>query len=238
MANPITPADLLDRCRRELDDLPYASNSDEGLLWSDADIYHYMDLAQQELVKHVGYLRKEVELTVTAGTATVDLPEDVVDVFSVYSVGQNANLHFANRNSTSDHVFDDYGLRVTGRWRGQTGDPREFLLDMLNGQIFLLPEPVDNDTLKVLLSTLPARITGDVADVFSFNRPDHAWSLLPYMKYLAYSKHDADAYDPNLSEKYRRLAEDEFRRVYSEVQKLRQSNAPGSGTTRYGGIPF
>lgn len=237
MSYDLTPADLLARFRSEVDDLPYASNNDEGCLWSDADIYYYMDRAQQELAKHVDNIRDEIRLKVVADRATLSLPANVIDVHSVYSENANRDLRIDSRVNLGTRVADDYGLHVQTKWRDSTGQPDTVFLDMEQGKLYLVPKPVEDDFLLLLVTKLPDRIDGEACP-FAFRRPDHIWALLPYMKYLAYSKHDADAYDPNLSEKYKAIAEETFDRVYHEVQRLRSSNSPGRVTTGYGGIKF
>lgn len=237
MHNEVTPAQLIKQFRSEVDDKILDPADEDGLLWTGDDVLNYINRAQQALAVHIDYLREELQRQVTAGQSEIPLPLNIIDVFSVYSVGQGRNLTFANRPRLNRRLRDDYGLQVQGNWRDDTGDPRTVFLDVETGKLFLVPEPVSADTLILQVSKLPDEVTNDSTRL-SFRRPDFAWALLPYMKKLAYSKHDSDAYNPNLSLKYDAEAQIEFAKVYDSIQKLRQSNEAGTGTTGYGGIPF
>lgn len=237
----VSPQDVIDRFRRDVDDQVLAEGEVDGLLWSQADVLQYLNQAQYALAEKIGYLRGEIEVAVVADYPEVTLPSGVIDVFSVYLVSANKNLRISDRNELDETITFDYGVpRAGASWRDRTGVPAEVYLDVELDKLFLIPTPTADDTLKILCTKLPDEVTADNLSgcKLAFRRPDYCWDLVPYMKYLAYGVQDADTYDPQRSEKFKLQADRCFERIYDSVQRLRRSNRPNSGTTGYGGIRF
>lgn len=230
----VTPNQVLMQFRLDVDDIlpdPDDFEDQSAALWSDPEIYYYMDRAQQALCARTHYLQGETQLPVIAGQEFVNLPARVIQIRELHLVNAGRNVALKNANDMSGFVADDYGLQVRGRWRTASGGPPQMaILDLVMQRIRLVPTPQQDDMMIAMAEFLPAPVS---EGRFSIPREDHIWVLLPYMKYLAYSKQDADAYDPNRAQIYQQQAEAEFERVYSELQQLRRS---GSGTTRYGGL--
>lgn len=238
MTHQLKPSDLLTTFRREVDDLLPEGGDDSASLWKDDEIYDYMHRAQMALCKYTHYLIDTVTTVVIADQETATLPSRVYKVNNAYLDSTKTDLDIRDSNELGSLPTDDYGAQITGQWRtSEGGPPRVIVLDLLMGKIRFIPIPGSDDTLVLEAELMPHRVSEDY-DEFSIRREDHIYALLPMMKSLAYEKHDADAYDPQLSLKYEGQALRRFQEVYDDVKQLRRSGQAGSGTTRYGGIPL
>lgn len=232
----ITPTQFLARLRNELDDVPDSDYTDSAL-WTDAELYQYITQAQQLLIEHVGYLRDRITLHAKADRQYTTLPDEVIDVEELWLRTAQRTLNIRNYNEMTGFMVDDYGLRLAGQWRGSTGTPDNAVLDLETGRVYLIPTPVaDEEIDAVVLKT--SGTVDSTTQCFELKRETHVLALLPKCKELAYSKHDADSYDPQLALKYKAESLVEFDRVYDSLERVRKSNRAGSGTTRYGGIPW
>ena len=233
----LTPSKFIQRFRSKIDDLIPEDGDDSAALWTTAELEEYFDRAQQALCEHTQYLLGELTAPVIAEREWVTLPSRVTNVRGIRLESTGLDLDIRNLNEMGHTPADDYGLKVTGKWRQAEGGPPQIaILDIVTNRARLMPIPAEDDRLIITGELLP-REYADCDDTFSI-RPHHAWAMENYMKYLAYSKHDADAYDPDLSLKYQAQAFRDFDAIYHEIKKLRRSGQAGSGTTRYGGIPL
>jgi hypothetical protein len=232
----VTPKQVLLQFRLDVDDImPEGAEDQTAALWSDPEIYYYMDRAQERMCSRAHYLQRELEFVVIPEQEFVTLPVRVTNVREAHLREAGRDLSIRNFNEMGGYVADDYGLQVRGRWRTAHGGPPQIaILDFVMNRIRLVPTPAVADTLLLACEVSPRPV--QQCDQFDIPRDDHVWALLPYMKHLAYSKQDADTYDPQRASNFLQEAELEFQRVYDEVQQLRQSGHAGSGTTRYGGI--
>lgn len=232
----VTPEEFLLELRRQLDDEPAHDEEEESArLWKTEELYLYMNRAQDALCSWANYLPGEVAVSVIAGEQEFSLPYRVIDVKDAYLQGAKRNLSIRNRDELSSLPADDYGLTLKARWRDAQGAAAATLvLDYFKGGGLLIPEPQVDDTLILVGDFLPLPV--QEAEQFFTRRPDHIWALMPHVKMQAYGKHDADAYDPELSQKYKFEALEAFNLVDHQVKKLRKSSHHGAGTVAYGGI--
>ena len=116
-----TPSELLALARREMADTvaPY--------LWSDNDLYYYMDLAQREFARKTNCIRDGVTFTnmaVESGDPLVPYDDSIIDI-------SRASLDTANRVLTvctiddlsRSYMRDDYGYRVRDTVGRRHGNP-------------------------------------------------------------------------------------------------------------------
>ncbi len=221
----LTATELKDIFRREIDDLPMEDGSTDGCLWSDADIYRYMNSAANVVARHVMSLYKIFTFTVTSGEPMIKLPaERVLKVRRAYlTTGQYRPLNQLNMDD--DFVVDDYGLRLVSvsAWETNTGPPSAFVLDYRPGYLRLYPIPSSDNELVMHAHVLPALILA--GDIVPFTADEDISLVLLWMKKLAYGKHDADTKDPIQELKF----ESEFFRRTGEREPefRRQTRAPG-----------
>lgn len=210
-------SDMLDEFRREIDDLPAEDGSTEHCLWSDDDLYRYMNEAASATARRVLSYTKIQEFAVAADDPEVKLPEQrILHVHRAYL--QTANRELLHMNMQQDILRSDYGLwRNTPDFERVTGTPSHFLLDFRPGFLRLYPIPTAADTLTMHLTMVPPTIYAGAPLPFTDDEDIHLVRL--YMLYRAYRKHDADTFNPtkakdaeNEFEHYARLRNSEFRR--------------------------
>lgn len=234
----VSVQEFVDELRLQLDDVLVPEEEDESArLWTTEELFRYINRAQDALCVYTSYLPNELELLVTAEESFVDYPYFTAQVTDAYLRDAKRGLRIRNRDELGSLPANDYGLTTTGRWRDSIGAPTTAVIDFAPGKILLIPQPQMDDILLLVGSFLPARIN-DFNGCFFTKRPDHIWALMPHVKMQAYSKHDADSYDPNLSAKYKAEALEAFNRVDHEVKLLRKSPHQGASTISYGGIKF
>lgn len=225
---------LKNQFRRDVDDIDLDPADQSGLLWSDADILHYLNVAQQEFVHDTLYLRKNLSLVVTAEEPLVVLPERVIELKSskAYLSTAGVVINEVNRDDQLRHT-DDYGATlVTNPFESMTpGRPYAFTLDMDERFIRLLPASATEDTLEIT-----AYVEADELDDWNcsldITRRRHQDMLLAGMKREAYLKSDADTYNREEAQLWAGIFEQHKSGVFDERQK-RQERPP---TVRYGGI--
>ena len=232
----VTLEEFMEELRLQLDDVPASDEEDESArLWKTSELHRYIDRAQDALCVWTNYLPGELTLPVFAEDREVILPYRVIDITDAYLVAAKRNLAIRNRDELNNFSTNDYGAQHSAGWRdARAASATTLVLNYAAGQGLLVPEPQIDDELTLVGSFLPHRVSERCK--FFTNRPDHVWALMPHVKQQAYSKHDADAYDPQLSDKYRFEALEEFNRVDHQVKLLRNSPHKGSGTMTYGGI--
>lgn len=213
----ITSTELKGIFRREIDDLPQEDGSDAGCLFSDADIYRYMNSAAVMVARRVVSLYKIFRLDITAGEGLIKMPaERILKIRRAYA--ETSRNELEQLNMGEDYVTDDYGLRISSAsWEFSTGTPHSFVLDYHPGYIRLYPIPTADDEFVVHAHILPATILPD--GPFPFIAEEDISLCQLWMKKLAYDKHDADTLDPAKSQRFEaeferrvRIREPEFRR--------------------------
>ena len=230
----MTPAQLLDRFRRDVDDLDLDPNDQSDLLWSDEDVMHYMEEAHRDLVVGALYLHKVLEIPVNEGEAVSALPSSFLEMRGERAFLRTARTFVVEREQAGfSGAHDDYGQFVPSSPFVQDappGRPRVFTLDMENDQITFFPTPEANDILELPAYVEPPRIA--VAEQFAFSNESHQLALLDGMKAMAYRKQDADAYDPNQAETWQGRFDAKISAI--KWERMRRRRKPGQ--IRYGGI--
>ena len=220
-----TAAELKDTFRIEVDDLPKEDADTSSCLWSDADIYRYMNSAASLLARRVRSLFKNYTLPVLADQPMIRLPADrIYKVRRAYLTAARRDLVPLNLNDDTMRAMD-YGVTLrSAHWETSTGTPTSFVLDYTPGYLRLAPIPTAADALQLFCEILPAALTAEMP--LPFTDQDDLDILLLWMKKLAYEKHDADTHDLNRAKEYER----QFNaRVYErEPEKRRMTRTPGT----------
>lgn len=200
-----TTDDLAKIFRSEVDD-PIAltvAPLDADRLWKDADVYQYMTEAGDAVARFVDGIYKILQLPLTAGVQLVPLPKHVLHVREARLVTAQLRLKPLNINEAANMAGDDYGIRVQNQFWTMTGVPRYFVRDYDRRGILLAPIPTSADTIEMQCTgTLGAPLQAGMMLPFA-EAPDLRLMLL-YMKYLAYRKHDAETYDRELSDSFKK----------------------------------
>lgn len=201
-----------------------ADTPDSENLWKNREVYQYMTEAADAVASDTLGLFKVLELPVVAGEPLVSLPRSVLDIRHARLVSCNREVKEENTNAPTYSVDSDYGLRSTPSMFGHTGRPRVFVRDAERKALRLVPTPVENDTLELRCATKPGHDMLPGMPLPFLERRDQRL-MLHYMKYLAYSKQDADALDLSRSQSFYAQYQAEALARNGEVARVRR--APG-----------
>ena len=248
MTTAYTPDELKARFRRDVDDVEGGA-SNEDFLWSDEEVFDYMDEAQRVFVRRTHILRKthpftpaitEIVYTAPVGTPVnldgfvTQNPQIIRPLRARMSVAQNRNpLQIVTAEDLDEGILiRDYGTFFTGDWQTKTG-PARFLVTNLQEDMWrLAPIPIIDDILELTVEHMPLEtVTCDNVTLEVTEREDQMTMLL-FMKHLAFGKQDADTYDKELSDRFENAFE---KKADDRRREVRRSRFRHTGM-RYGGI--
>jgi hypothetical protein len=196
----MTLRELIDLFRMEVDD------TQEPLLWSDAEAMDFANDAQQEACRRARLL---VDSTTTAicavtalasGAGLVALDARVIFVRRIRAAN---SLPLKRMNMQDMEAANPY-------WQDSAADtPQAFIPDYTTGSLMLWPKPAVNTdyTLTVIRAPLADMDSDD--DVPEIAARWHR-SLRHWMVFRAYSKQDSEAADPKKAAAALALFEQEF----------------------------
>lgn len=223
-----TVSEYLADLRLELDDLPNEDGSTDGCLWSDTELLRYINEAASTVARRTYCYRLNLSLAVTANDAMIPLPtQTLLRVYRAYLV--TANRLLEQMNVDDEVALRDYGISISvPDYEAVTGTPTGYLLDYAPGYLRLYPIPAQNDTLNFLVAILPEEL--ESSDDMPFEDPEDLHLTLLYAMYRAYSKHDADTFNPTKARENKaqfdegtRLREAEFRRHHRRPGVVKSS---------------
>lgn len=225
----LAATDVINRFRSDVDD-PLrgpASAPDDDCLWSINDVAGYLADAVERVAVDTLTQFTTFNLAVVPGQPFVTLPsaytvQDIELVFLTvakhYLEPRNVDGGFVRRGD-----YESPWLLFTTKWEDQVGTPKWYIRNMVPGKLRLVPIPSVADSLEVSASVIPTYTAGAP---LPFNTLRDQYLVLLWMKKLAYSKHDADTYDPQRASQcmaeYEALA---LERKY-EAQRVRRAAQP------------
>lgn len=218
----MTPAELVKQFRREVDDrvAPY--------LWSEGDVYHYLDVAQREMARSTLYFPDSTtadvcQATVIADEEWVELSPLIVEIRRAKLSSQRQPLKITTLDKAEQSFLsDDYGAFAGGAgWDDRTGTPRALITDMEIDKGRLVPIPTEADTLEMSVYRLPLNTVTTASTELEITDARHQRHLLLGMKALAYDVHDADVRNEVLALDYRARFEAACREVKWELLRRR-----------------
>lgn len=222
-----TAADLLARFRSDMQD------TEEPYLWTDEEIFGYLNEAQMEFARATDILRGMATIAVTAGEAQVDLAAAHYKIRRARLASNQRPLGLTNFNELDDAQYaNDYGTVLQSGWETVTGQPGVLVTDEESGKLRLVPEPVADDTLTVWTYRTPlTEIEDDLSDL-EVTDARHQRTMLLYARSLGYQKHDSETYNDKLSLGLRQ-------QFYAEADTFKARDAQSRrkpGVTAYGGL--
>lgn len=198
-----TADELLTLFREDVHDLVDDEGDDSNCLWSSREGYRYMTVAWDALLRKTKEHYATLPLAVTGGSASVRLPRHVLHVRHAVLESTGDVLVGMTTNDYEGCLVDDYGVKVYQRdWtRHSPGTPRRYIRDYTRGQIVLVPEPVDDDTITAQCSiTIPIAMNEGI--MLPILAAEAHQLVLAHMKYQAYRKQDAEAENLNRAQKF------------------------------------
>lgn len=213
--------EILEEFRRQIDDL------ETPPLWSDAEVYSYLDDAQTmfcrktegiedsrtptvcrvSIVPGEEWYAKSPLITKVRSASRMDTGRPV-DVLSPENAARQGVMFSAARQGPVRALVDG---QTKGYWRAW-------------------PVPTETVMLELAVFRLPLDRITDGGQFLEIDEQHHI-HLLMWMKHRAYNKQDADTYDPRRAEKY----ENQFL-AYCAMARVEQERARRqTGVVAYGG---
>lgn len=220
--------ELYDLFRQDVVDI------EQPYLWSDAEVFHYMDEAQIAFCRFsVGIpdvsTEEIVRVPIAAGEEFADLHPSILQIRKVELASTRREIALRNLLDPTT-AADDYGI-FTPASEHRPGPVRGMVIGEEYDKCRWVSVPTEGDEAVLAVYRLPLRAIVGEGQEFEIRR-EHHHSLLYWMKHLAYSKQDAETFDRA------KAVENEQRfRAYCEQAKAeweRYKHKPRS--IQYGGI--
>lgn len=224
----MTLVELITDVRRQIDDVT------EPYLWSDDEITDYLDEAEDALCEDALCLPDQEELGYEASTGWLALPQYIVQIRAVFDA-DGRQVQLCNRAPWEELVdYDgDYGMRVANRdWLLTTDNRvRALVTDLRVDQVRLYPIPTVAGTLTLDVFRRPKagllqRGTLELTD------RKHQRLVVTKACALAYGKHDAEAYNPQMAQ----ALDAEYRAGAEELLRATRRRRRHNGLVSYGGL--
>lgn len=225
----LTTDDLNTIFRNEVHDVltPGASPTDVDKLWKETEIYCYMSEAVDAVANKTDELYKIILLPVISGSNLVPLSHTVLNIRNARTLSNDFTLVQKNLDSPHDYwspYYTDYGSRIFNEMFQTTGFPREYVRDYQRSALWLMPQPVANDTLE-LQASVTLSVPLQAGMLLPIKNTQAQRCVLHYMKYLAYMKQNAETLDLQRSLQFKQLYDAEVKD--RDVTLAKQRRAPG-----------
>jgi len=236
----MTPEDIVELFRLDVDD-----TDANDPLWSDLEVYNYLDEAQKQFARETDYFSDASTADICIATITADDPWVTLDprvtkirAAQLGSTGSKVTpVTFAqmeDQPNTVDTYGSPFNFSSTYKWQQATGTPRFAVTDMERNKLRLASIPQVDDTLNMQVYRLPLKdITEDSAR-FEVEETEYQRGLMYMMKYLAYSKNDVDTFEQDLADRAMAAAAAFHYKAKRDMKRRRYSSH--TGTVRYAGL--
>lgn len=191
--------DLIALFRKQVDDeaAPY--------LWDDEEVLLYAIDAQDMFVRKMGGISDNstsaiVDLALVANQPTTSFSPYILRIRSGKLLTAKQDVEFISEADLYSKASRDYGWKIpTYLDDDDTGDVRYGILGIEDHKIRWYRVPSTSDTCRLHVYRLPyPRMTLQEGDLEIDEQ--HHIHMLKWMKYMAYSKEDAETYDKRLSD--------------------------------------
>ncbi len=207
-------------------------------LWSSSDVFSYMNDAYRMFVRLTGgipdFTSPATEVSIIAGEAVGVLDPSILKINKAQRASDGGEIEIINYTDLGKMapVTNDYGQPQTLTMDSQPGIVRYGIIGMQRNTVRWVKVPLVDDMANLIIYRLPfGRITDGGQDLTDVDE-DHHLSLLDWMKYRAYGKQDADAFDARKSEDYKATFEAYCAFVRSEIERYKSKVR----VVGYGGI--
>jgi hypothetical protein len=212
----MTRDDLATAFRKEIDDTvrPY--------LWSDDEVDSYMDEAQNMFVRLTGGIKDATsslcEVSVSAGDVFISYDPRILKI-------RHAQRSDGKELSITD-LEDHQDAGTQPRLDNNPGALLGLVLGVDDNNIRLRPIPASADTVSLVLLRLPLAL--DLSEIPA----QHQRCLIDWMKYLAFSKQDAETVNETKASQFM----DAFVKYCMKTSEESRRRHHKAGTVTYGGI--
>lgn len=235
---------LVERFRRDIDDVPDIDSGPdyEDLMIPNEDAFAFLNEAQEQFAELTQIFvdsrtREIVDTRVKSGDSFVTLDSRILLINYAYLVSRNQPLCVEPFLDAVQHpAGDDYGHTTGASWLTATGIPNIMVPDVDAHEARLLPQPTENDVIRMTVVRYPLCEITEGADerALEVKRSRYQRALLDYMKARAYGRQDVDIFNLDLEREYDARFEAECADIKAELYKRRKKH----GQVRYGGTPI
>lgn len=178
-----TLAELLTQLRIDIDDV------EAPQLWSDAELTSYINRAFDEVCfRSRGILDSNLELRLRPGIESYEVDCRILSIHRMKS-----------DNGIVEQTSTEALEACNAKWEIEQAErPSKYLLDEDSDLVRLYPIPSIAQTLRLTVWRLPKTLEHS-QDKPEINKAHH-YNALHWAKHLAYSKHDADAFDKDAAD--------------------------------------
>lgn len=208
----------------------------EPYLWSDPEVFYYMDAAQKMFcVKAGGIADSSSDMTqvpVSVGDPWVTIDSRILAIkrATLASTGAKVRLISHEKLDTLASA-DDYGVISSPRLDSRPGAVRYAVTDMEQDKLRLIAVPAVADTLQLTVYRMPLKAITGKGQQFEINERHHEY-LLMWMKALAYRKQDAEVRNDKLSQ----MSEASFLAYCEQARMDRERREHVPREVAYGGL--
>lgn len=209
----------------------------EPYLWSDTEVYAYMNDAYFMFVRLTGGIpdgsSPVTQLTAVAGEATTRLDSSVMRIRTATNLtDNNREVKVINVQDVDGLTTEDYGIiRNVNRITTQ-GPVCYMIIGEEEERVRWVQVPDTNADIQLVVERLPLNRISKDTDCFSDVRSEHHYHLLKWMRHLAYRKQDADSFNLVKSDQER----NDFMAYCAMAQQEKETRRHKVRVTRYGGI--
>lgn len=233
----MTPSQLKDLFRSDVRD------EAEPPLWSDPEIYAYMDDAQKMFCRLTGGLADSstpeiCNIRVTAGRLFAPYDKRILKLRDLRreSDGRNVTIlnfeDLARTGTVSDDYGQFHGVGDGAKFSSTVGPVDSVVVGMDANKLRITNVPQADDVLQAIVYRLPLNaITGAADEEFEID-DQHVINLLDWMKYRAHKKQDAETYDRGRSAEFEQV----FLAYCDQCKAERERREHKYRTVAYGGI--
>jgi hypothetical protein len=204
-------------------------------LWSDAEIYSYIDDAQKMFCRLQGGIADAssavTRLSVTAGDVFVPISPLILKIRGARRSADGYDLEILNfEDMQSRRSVDDYGYRSGYRIDNTVGIVKAIVVGMEANKIRLVHIPQEDQLIDLIVYRMPLVSITAGRQALEIDEHHHR-HLLHWMKHLAYQKQDAETYDRGRSDMFRA----EFLAYCDQAKAEREKREHKYRTVVYGG---
>ena len=217
--------ELYDAFRSDVVDLA------EPYLWSDSEVYRYMNDAYVMFVRLTGgvsdFTSSICTVSVIAGEADADVSTLILKFREARLASTSRKLTIINHTDVPRVEGSDYGGAKLAFLSTTPGPVRSMVIGKQRGKVTWLQVPVADDSVSLIVDRLPLNTITGPDQEFSDIGDEHHEHLLLWMKARAYGKQDAETFDKGKRDQYTQdfrdycaLAKSELGRYKSKVRSV------------------
>lgn len=205
-------------------------------LWSDSELYRYINDAQIQFCKREGGIRDATsavtQVAVAIGEAFADISPSILTIRQATRASDGREIEILNlENIQQMHAHaTDYGALASPSAMNTAGPLEAVILGMEAFKVRWVHIPVAADTVNLVVDRMALTpVTG--ANIDLEIAEEHHEHLLLWMKHRALLKQDAETYDKGRSDQFRSA----FEEYCMEAKRTRERRDHKFRTVAYGG---